>query len=354
MTKWSAEVDRQNDRSSEHHTMNWLTAHFRSLALLLLSQTPAAAGLYQCWPQAKEHPITAAALVLIWEGLIVLIAFIRSVWKEELEKDARRACADGVRALASSLVNLFRNFSPGSRRQYREHLIREYGLFNDRGLGLINACRLDLRKVFVDLRIAPAATVDSTNTDLIRRSELRGNQPIWLFLRAFGKEGLGLSIIGAPGSGKTTLLHHVLLTFAENRQWHQFMRAKIPVILFLREHAVHVVSGDPPSLAELAQDSISKQLSRSSQVHIAPGWFEKRLSAGRCIVLLDGLDEVADESDRRKVAAWVDTQIGKYHRCQFLLTARPHGYSFRHFSTRHRATHHHRGERHSRSACLWR
>ena len=42
--------------------------------------------------------------------------------------------------------------------------------------------------------------------------------------------------------------------------------------------------------------------------------------------MLDGLDEVADETDRGKVVAWVRHQVERYPRNVYLLTSRPHGY----------------------------
>jgi len=40
--------------------------------------------------------------------------------------------------------------------RYRKRVYEDYGLFNDRGLGLINAARLDLDKVFVELQVGSA------------------------------------------------------------------------------------------------------------------------------------------------------------------------------------------------------
>ena len=38
-------------------------------------------------------------------------------------------------------------------------------------------------------------------------------------------------------------------------------------------------------------------------------WFATQLNKGNAIVLLDGLDEVADVKKRQKISAWVDQQI---------------------------------------------
>ncbi|MCY7276283.1 MAG: SUMF1/EgtB/PvdO family nonheme iron enzyme [Phormidesmis sp. CAN_BIN44] len=42
--------------------------------------------------------------------------------------------------------------------------------------------------------------------------------------------------------------------------------------------------------------------------------------------MLDGLDEVADESQRRRVSGWVDRQMQTYPKTAFILTSRPFGY----------------------------
>jgi predicted NACHT family NTPase len=58
----------------------------------------------------------------------------------------------------------------------------------------------------------------------------------------------------------------------------------------------------------------------------SPGWFEQKLRDGRCLVLLDGLDEVAREDDRAKVSAWAEGQIRQYPGNDFVISSRPQGY----------------------------
>ncbi len=43
-------------------------------------------------------------------------------------------------------------------------------------------------------------------------------------------------------------------------------------------------------------------------------------------MLLDGLDEVARQEDRTKVAAWAERQISQYPGNDYVITSRPHGY----------------------------
>lgn len=92
--------------------------------------------------------------------------------------------------------------------RYRKRLFEDYGLFNDRGLGLINASRLDLEKVFVELQIGSAQLVP-TKMELLRHP-VDGRRTVWDFLGAV-HPGRGLALIGPPGCGKSTLLQHLLL-----------------------------------------------------------------------------------------------------------------------------------------------
>ncbi len=55
-------------------------------------------------------------------------------------------------------------------------------------------------------------------------------------------------------------------------------------------------------------------------------FFEKQLRHGHCLVLLDGLDEVADETERRLMAAWVDRLVTLYPKNRYIVTSRPPGY----------------------------
>ena len=51
------------------------------------------------------------------------------------------------------------------------------------------------------------------------------------------------------------------------------------------------------------------------------GWFETQLVNGRCVVLLDGLDEVADRRLRMRVVEWVERQMSVYGKNRFVVTS---------------------------------
>jgi predicted NACHT family NTPase len=82
-----------------------------------------------------------------------------------------------------------------------------------------------------------------------------------------------------------------------------------------------VTADHAPSLA----DYMTQLCDRRGCV-VEPGFFDAQLSAHRCLVLLDGLDEVADESQRRAVSRWIAEQSRAYGRNPFVVTCRPAGF----------------------------
>jgi len=58
-----------------------------------------------------------------------------------------------------------------------------------------------------------------------------------------------------------------------------------------------------------------------------PNWIKDQLKIGNCLVMLDGLDEVADANQRLLVSLWVNRQMRAYPLTPFILTSRPDGYN---------------------------
>ncbi len=56
------------------------------------------------------------------------------------------------------------------------------------------------------------------------------------------------------------------------------------------------------------------------------GFFEHWLDRGKALILLDGLDEVVDEAQRRKVAEQIETFLHQYQYNPAVITSRPAGY----------------------------
>ena len=130
-------------------------------------------------------------------------------------------------------------------------------------------------------------------------------------------------VLGPPGSGKTTMLEHIALTYAQNKHRKQRRKAPalIPVLLYLRDIWEEIVTAEGIDLV-----SLIRQQDVLQTLNPPPNWFADRLRQGTCLVILDGLDEVADAGFRQKVSRWVDKQMKAHPQTPFLLTSRPFGY----------------------------
>ena len=122
-----------------------------------------------------------------------------------------------------------------------------------------------------------------------------------------------LVILGGPGSGKSTLLQYLAAACAAS----QSENALLPVLLNLRDYA----DGQEPLIAESAAQSAEDKL----QIQVPAGFFERALAEERCLVCLDGLDEVPS-TDRSRVVARVERLARNHPRCVFIVSSRGAGY----------------------------
>ncbi|WP_171063981.1 NACHT domain-containing protein [Actinomadura soli] len=192
-------------------------------------------------------------------------------------------------------------------------------------MGLVTQADLVLRtrQVYVDVMLRPRTVADATTDSGIGPGPSSPTPGRRAQLSSFLTAGCVLAVLGAAGSGKTTLARYTALEMAEQRRWpwhREFWRPRIPVLLYLREHAAAILASEPEDLAQVAVDA------RGLRSVVPAGWLRQHLESGRCVVLLDGLDEVADADDRWRVISWVDDQISRFPGNSFVVTSRPLGY----------------------------
>ncbi|MBN1655175.1 MAG: SUMF1/EgtB/PvdO family nonheme iron enzyme [Deltaproteobacteria bacterium] len=187
--------------------------------------------------------------------------------------------------------------------------------------------KIDLQDLYVplnamiDLRaIGSADFADAMDAEQKLRESGRSEEInlIEAFKEIKKREQRGLVILGDPGSGKTTHLKRVLLkSLRDGSESLGLPKEMIPVFLPLRE--LEDLDG--------GFEVFIKQQLRHPHPKLDPGFGGRLLERGNLLFLLDGLDEVADETKRERVSRWVDEAEKLYKTCCFVVTCRFAGYN---------------------------
>ena len=211
------------------------------------------------------------------------------------------------------------------RKQYLDYLSYRHRNFDVKGLTTQGTFTLELEQVFVHLSLGPQSSFRAS-TDPIRpmpKSLDEGRHELLDYLADKQMSEHSLVILGPPGSGKTTLLKHLTLILAAGKAAPESVKQlkKLPILLFLRDHAEAIDRDRRYSLVTAAESRLARW-----DIELPDDWLALHLQKGQCLVMFDGLDEVADPDLRRRVVDWVDRQIENYGRNRFLITSRPFGY----------------------------
>ncbi len=146
-----------------------------------------------------------------------------------------------------------------------------------------------------------------------------------------------LVVLGDPGSGKSTLLRYLALSYARDltvggRRVQAMLGSdepsRLPILLPLR-HIGRFLQARPDEgtegharLIEFLLDSLANE-----RIELPEDFFDPWLTRGETVILLDGLDEVADPELRRRVSRLVESFTRTYDRCRYVVTSRIVGYT---------------------------
>jgi len=150
-----------------------------------------------------------------------------------------------------------------------------------------------------------------------------------------------LAIVGDPGSGKTTFLRRIAFLLCQTRLGEKPEAAEeelglkgqpFPVLIRLAELADHIAASRDRKIGPLSAEAptwlthFPAAESAGATFGLSERFFGEQLESGSAMVLLDGLDEVPSEDQRKSVAAIVEKAARAYDKCRFVLTSRPRAY----------------------------
>jgi formylglycine-generating enzyme required for sulfatase activity len=208
-----------------------------------------------------------------------------------------------LRKLGSWIENALAGFGWRFRKRYlaaladRHRWLKLIGVYSQADLHLPR-----LQEVYVSLRLAADRGDDG---------------PRFGWSEIFAPEERRLVVLGSPGTGKSTLLDYLVLVFTGTvrHPLRERLGRPFPLIARLRE------------LGTEGSESLTALLAKSSPVRQIPaGYPERWLKRGGCIVLLDGLDEVLDETRHARAVEEIKSLVGDYPDNHYVVTCRVAGW----------------------------
>lgn len=251
----------------------------------------------------------ALSVLGLYELLVGAVSLVFSVMGETI----RRRLVQLADFIDLALGRTFSRYA----RHYRGYVLETNTHIKARDLAFTPSKMPELDAVYVDVGLAPGSPSLRSGGILPHGpDDGRERHPIHELLDH--EEPAVLAVIGAPGGGKTTLLRHTAARAAAAKKRRQ--RRRVPVMVALRDHSELISNAPNMDLAELIRKAVDLAFKEPK------GWWEVQLREGNCIILLDGLDEVARKTDRTAVSEWIERQISKHSANDFVITSRPHGY----------------------------
>jgi formylglycine-generating enzyme required for sulfatase activity/energy-coupling factor transporter ATP-binding protein EcfA2 len=212
---------------------------------------------------------------------------------------------------------------------------------------------IELEEIYVTLRATRTRTVEAEDAWLMREAGLAPGE--WRAHRRAVEaqtrtetvtvsvdEALAadsrLVILGDPGSGKTTLLRYLALLYARDLAEGTALvadrlglaeRGYVPILFPLRRLGAYLKARRPVDDGTEGCGLLLRhyhEMLRGDRVHLPAGFFDPYLESGRAVVLLDGLDEVADRDLRRRVSRLVERFTAAYPDCRYVVASRIVGY----------------------------
>ena len=242
------------------------------------------------------------------------LALVEFCERRQLLDRLLAACAAQRPSLTWTL-DQFRPTAADLRQKYCQYLINRYQYLDFRGMGEANQppLRLPLETMFVPLH----GRINRLHTD--SSSQPPPIQPLLTLLQ----QNDGLVVLGGPGTGKTTWLKYLALQLANDHGAELGLGKRLPLVLSLSAYA-NVLEKENVPLSHFLAD-FYQSLGFDQPLD---GLIQTALAEGQALLLLDGLDEVADANLRHLLSSRLHDffTIQQQNGNKFVITCRPATY----------------------------
>jgi formylglycine-generating enzyme required for sulfatase activity len=255
-------------------------------------------------------------------GILKYIQYLRrnkdARQKKEAELDAEKKFKEKEKITAAKTAEEI----------YCAALKEELGFIHMLGSPQLESKAVKLEEAFVSLRISQNWRSENRfepcqEMDMEKQETGCHFSPEEVMKQTF-KQYRPLLIIADPGSGKTTLLKHYAVTCLDKYtgKYRQlgFKKEILPIYFPLRELEFDE-NNEPGTLPENLAKWSEKHL-----MNIPAEQFHNWLQDHDTLVLLDGLDEISQKEQRKKVCSWVKRMFPGLPRARFVITSRATGY----------------------------
>jgi hypothetical protein len=284
-----------------------------------LAQSIAFSHPVQMQAYVNEFAATAGEFRTVLSEITSLLSETHADVKELLRRDDARS-SDNPLTPAQIQQNI---------ALYLDWLIKHTKIIELRGIkhGDTPVIQLDLKDAYVPLQAKRLQDIESTfeTSDLhqllhVIRSKQAAKSNGDVPMKKVLGEGNRLAITGGAGSGKTTVVRYIAWRLATALRGDQALSEDtrlglasdvalpVPILVSFASFARYQrdLPGHTPGNLEsfLVHDLVRNE----ANFELSPGFFKQLLKEGRdVILLLDGLDEVADAHEREKMRDWVSS-----------------------------------------------
>ncbi|MCP5003608.1 MAG: SUMF1/EgtB/PvdO family nonheme iron enzyme [Planctomycetes bacterium] len=220
------------------------------------------------------------------------------------------------------------------KRKYFNYIKEKYSHLSFKGLSEGKLISFSLKDIYTKLTLTKEIFRDKT--EYLKKKELAEKAE---FIERLKEDPVKISdildskysvITGDPGSGKSTLLKYIALAFIDRKENERLEisenRELLPILFPI---AAYAEGCKKEGFSNMSLNEFIPLYFKSQGLPNLTPLFENALKCNNALVLLDGLDEVSDESERKKMVSDISNFIGydNFSDNKYLVTCRTASYT---------------------------